>query len=49
MIRVDGRDVAYGKGDYISMVKVEDIILWQSLWCCAVVILMKEDEEEERG
>ena len=35
------------KGDYISMIKVQDIILRQSLWCC--VIVMKEDEEEERG
>ena len=34
------------KGDYISMVKVQDSnsILRQSLWCC--VIVMKEDEEE---
>ena len=38
------------KGDYISMVKAEDSILRQSLWCYVVVlVLMKEDEEEERG
>jgi len=35
------------KGDYILMVKAEDSILRQSLWCCVVVT--NEDEEEERG
>ena len=48
MIRVDRRDVwLMAKGDYISMIKVQDSILMQSLLCCVVV--MKEDEEEERG